>query len=218
MAAELEARRSQGVAGEWQVITPVQHAPAASSSTTPHAPDLDAEAGPSESEAGGVKREADGPPPEEDTRTFKLRKKTLNTGLGEIYDPGFIPIKIKKKEPDDPQLAATSSAPGPAKPVIVKAEENGSTSSSSGPAKWAKPQWAAPLPDLKQEERQTIFGKQEEESAPSLVAESLVLNPDIKEEEDVKLEDVSASPAPASGSMFKKRKAPTKAGRGRREI
>lgn len=35
---------------------------------------------------------------QDDTRSFKLRKKTLATGLGEIYDPGVITLKPKKKE------------------------------------------------------------------------------------------------------------------------
>lgn len=47
--------------------------------------------------SNGLKREAEAPP-EEDSRSFKLRKKSLNPGLGEIYDPGLIPIKVKKKE------------------------------------------------------------------------------------------------------------------------
>ena len=49
-------------------------------------------------------------PEEEDTRRFKLRKKTVGVGLGEIYDPGIIPIKVKKKE----ESSETSLSPAPA--------------------------------------------------------------------------------------------------------
>lgn len=44
------------------------------------------------------KREADGRPDDDsDGRNFKLRRRTLGVGLGEIWDPGDIPIKLKSR-------------------------------------------------------------------------------------------------------------------------
>ncbi|KAJ3806274.1 hypothetical protein F5876DRAFT_50353 [Lentinula aff. lateritia] len=72
-AAEAALRQSQGVAGEWHVVE---------SKTTP------------------LKRAADDQQPpdyDDDARSFKLRKKTLRSGLGEVYDPGVISLKPKPK-------------------------------------------------------------------------------------------------------------------------
>ncbi|KAF8813929.1 hypothetical protein BYT27DRAFT_6363581 [Phlegmacium glaucopus] len=132
IAAQLEIRRSQGVAGEWQIITPPQ-APVASSSSISTPPTAATEA----DGDNGLKREAEAPP-EEDSRSFKLVKKTLNPGLGEIYDPGVIPIKVKKKEAQE-EIKPTFEDQ-PTRP------------------KWTALQWSTPLPDIKLEERGKIFG------------------------------------------------------------
>lgn len=132
-----------------------------------------------------MKREAEAPL-EEDSRSFKLRKKSLNPGLGEIYDPGLIPIKVKKKEPieqgdSSPNDVSTATDAGP---------------SSTPSSKWAKPQWNAPLPDIKLEERENIFGLKEEPTDPT--------------------EDTPpAGQGSALGSLFKKRKTPAGAAKGR---
>lgn len=182
----------------------------------------------------GVKREAEAPPEEEDARSFKLRKKTVN--MGELYNPDVIPVKIKKKEPKpDPDLTPasapssskeTSSGPlkwkptqwkkpgeasrpeteegkRPSESTSVKAEEEESQIQS----KWSKPQWTEPLPDLKQEDRRSIFGNLEPDEQ----------KPDIKAELNVKAEETTTS-IPSTAGLFKKRKAPNGAGRGRREI
>jgi WW domain-binding protein 4 len=206
-----------------------------------------------------VKREAEAPPDEEDNRAFKLRKKTLNTGLGEIYDPGLIPVKIKKKEePMEPKpgilLASSSNAltnsdaptagapkwtslqwkrPGglsqqdtPSDPTTtstdVKTEASVSTvakNSSSSSTKWAKPQWCEPLPDLQQEARKDIFANAEQPQNGPLSDNKV----DVKPEPDLKTEEplplpLSEIATPPAGSLFKKRRAPTGAGAGRRQI
>ncbi|EPT04517.1 hypothetical protein FOMPIDRAFT_10890, partial [Fomitopsis schrenkii] len=92
--AEAERRRTQGVAGDWEVISVIDPA-APVEEGAGHAEAVAHNSGPSL----GVKREAEAIPEFEDTRTFKLRKKTVGVGLGEIYDPGLIPIKVKKEEP-----------------------------------------------------------------------------------------------------------------------
>lgn len=47
---------------------------------------------------------------EEDGRSWKLRKKTVGPGLGEIYDPGVIAIKIKPKKEDNGGSGLLTSA------------------------------------------------------------------------------------------------------------
>lgn len=48
---------------------------------------------------------------EEDGRQFKLRKRKLNAGLDDIWDPGDIPIKLKVKVKHETP-AATADRPG----------------------------------------------------------------------------------------------------------
>ena len=160
-----------------------------------------------------MKREADAPL-EEDSRSFKLRKKSLNPGLGEIYDPGLIPIKVKKKEvieQGDSSLNGVSTATS-----MLDANSSSSTPSS----KWAKPQWSAPLPDIKQEERGTIFGLTEnstdvtEDTPPAGQGPEL---PGVKTEDDQPPMQLDTSNA-STGSLFKKRKTPAGAAKGRRQI
>ena len=158
-----------------------------------------------------MKREAD-TPLEEDSRSFKLRKKSLNPGLGEIYDPGLIPIKVKKKEVIEQGDSSVSTAT----PMLD------ASSSSTSSSKWAKPQWSAPLPDIKPEERGNIFGLTEE---PTDVTEDTpaVQGPELKVEPGVKIEDDQPPMQPdtlsaSTGSLFKKRKTPAGAAKGRRQI
>ncbi|KAF8222943.1 hypothetical protein L208DRAFT_572019 [Tricholoma matsutake] len=90
-AAEMERRRTQGVAGDWEIV-PLS---SATSSETLESPSVDTTR----------KRGAELAVGEEDGREFKLRKKTLNVGLGEIYDPGIIiPVKPKKREITPPAV------------------------------------------------------------------------------------------------------------------
>jgi WW domain-binding protein 4 len=91
LAAEAEYRRTQGVAGDWEVVT--------SSSATP----VETVAS---SAADTLKRSAEMALDEEDVREFKLRKKTLKVGLDEIYDPGLVPIKLKSQLTPPPEASA----------------------------------------------------------------------------------------------------------------
>lgn len=238
IAAELKQRQSQGVAGEWEIVTPPTQT---STSSTPGVlTDV------------GVKRAADAAlPDEEDSRSFKLRKKTL-TGFGEIYDPGLIPIKLKKKEEEScttpptstPQISASPAAhptqfpkwktlqlKGTAvgeqqnkeadvetpdvKPDV--AVEHVPLSSTSAPthraSKWVKSQWSSASEPTKMEDTSPPFlGVDEaksEDVAPSYAKIEETL-PDLSSSNL----DVSSS----AGSLFRKRKAPAGAGRGRRQI
>lgn len=187
-----------------------------------------------------MKREAEAPP-EDDSRSFKLRKKSLNPGLGEIYDPGLIPIKVKKKE-EQQEIKPPSFTPDvppsmPKRPqgaviqddsslngisdesALVTSLEVGSASSTIS-SKWAKPQWSAPLPDIKLKDRGKIFGLTEEPTnvtEETSTAEEVKVEPGIKTEGDQPVLQPDASNA-LVGSLFKKRKAPAGAAKGRRQI
>ena len=214
IAAQLELRRSQGVAGEWQIITPPQAPVQASSSSSDPMPLTTAAEADSNIK---LKREAEAPL-EEDDRSFKLRKKSLNPGLGEIYDPGLITIKVKKEEAikqGDSSLNGVNTATS-----IVDASGSSSSSSSS---KWAKPQWSAPLPDIKLEDRGKIFGLTEEPTNATEDASLAGQEAEPKVEPGVKTEDDQPPLQPdtsnvSTGGLFKKRKVPAGATKGRRQI
>jgi len=202
LAAEAERRRMQGVAGDWEMVTP------ASSDATPSG---------SSSEAG-IKRSAEALD-EEESREFKLRKKTAGTGLGQIYDPGAISIKLKKKEePVDSEPVQQPLAP-----------QDTTTTDRTDKPKWAKLQWKkmgdtaeqadAPADDtvkLEPDSAEILPKTEEEETIPlnGPLDEDLVGRTDttIKSERDT-------SPAPPAESpiLFKKRKAPAGGTRGRRQ-
>jgi len=94
-AAETERRRTRGIVGDWEVVAPT--------------PDQISET----VVVDTLKRVAETSIDDEDGREFKLRKKTLSAGLGEIYDPGVIPVKLKreatppKEHPTTPSTAET---------------------------------------------------------------------------------------------------------------
>ncbi|KAF8210177.1 hypothetical protein K438DRAFT_1903794 [Mycena galopus ATCC 62051] len=186
LAAEAEQRRSQGVAGEWEMVAPSDLAPPPSSSDV------------------GVKRSAEALE-EEESREFKLRKKTMATGLGQIYDPGILPIKLKKKEE-------------PVEPAPVITAPSLSTDDTTDKPKWGKLQWkkmgdpTEPIQtseaDVKPEPAVVdIFSEREEEPARDLDQP-----PTIKSEPD---SAIPTEPVPST-IVFKKRKAPAGGTRGRR--
>ena len=70
---------------------------------------------------------------DESGRAWKLRRKTANVGLGELYDPGALPIKLKKKEAKE--LGAEDVKPGVAHPLTL----GGSEKPVWKPKGWNKP-------------------------------------------------------------------------------
>ena len=173
----------------------------------------------------------------------------MNPGLGEIYDPGIIPLKVKKKEAHEeikPSVPPSTSDVQPPLPKWTALQlkhpaksqdaigqhnsvlngantesaltiEAGSCSALS--SKWAKPQWSAPLPDIKLEERGKIFGFTEEstEDLPTRRGPEIKVEPDIKAEDDRPPLQSDTSNA-LTGSLFKKRKTPAGAAKGRRQM
>lgn len=91
--AELERRRTQGVAGDWELL-PVT---SSSNSTPPPAASKDEDTPLADGDIlTGEKRPLDVVADDDnDSRAWKLRKKTAR--LGDDYDPGAIPIKIKPR-------------------------------------------------------------------------------------------------------------------------
>lgn len=223
LANEAEIRRSQGTAGEWEVVS-VTPTPA------PEPQDEGEEDVQPDVATSGEKRPADATGvDEEDTRSYKLRKKTLNPGglLGNVYDPGMIPIRVKKREEpvkqeetvtkEEEPLPPPSFKPLQLKPSKDTTDRDQATTqpapSNSAP-KWSKSGWGAagpsppmpapPPPPLPQ-------GTSTAEEAPA---------PITKEgETDVKpsMTDLKPAEAPAA-PVFKKRKAPASSARGRRPI
>ncbi|KAF5316912.1 hypothetical protein D9611_003859 [Ephemerocybe angulata] len=230
LAREAEIRRSQGVAGEWEVI-----------STTPTPAPDGAEEGDVKPDVASIgdKRPAEstGFADHEDTRSFKLRKKTLGAGLGEVYDPGLIPIKVKKRTeevkkeeevvpksegqapPPPPTWAPIQLKPGTSSKVkeedadntTVKQEPGTSAPSSSG-SKWVKTSWGEAAPSGPRPPPPPPPAPAETATTDLAAAEALK----VKEEEDTKpvIPPTSEPPAP----MFKKRKAPASSARGRRPM
>ena len=181
-------------------------------------------------EDGILKRPADAPP-EEDVRAFKLRKRTLQAGLGEIYDPGVIAIKPKKKEePTEQQVPPTSETKTEPeatslpkwtavqlKPIqLTKSENPSSETSKPSGAKWVKPQWSEPIPEPDPSQQVSIFGPPPSEQGnveDHQHDDTSGVKLEVKEEEQKPI--LSDEPSAPTG-LFKKRKAPAGAGRSRR--
>ncbi|KAJ7647382.1 hypothetical protein FB45DRAFT_975082 [Roridomyces roridus] len=173
LAAEAERQRSQGVVGHWQMVAP----------STTDAPPPDT----------GSKRSAEALDADE-SREFKLRKKTVGTGLGQIYDPGAITIKLKKEEPE----------PVPEQPAAAPSL---STETDNKP-RWSKLQWKKAGDPVDQTDDATKL-ESEADVQPKTEEDPPLDKPTVKEEElPVKVEEPAV--------LFKKRKAPTAGSRGKR--
>ncbi|KAJ6499354.1 hypothetical protein C8R45DRAFT_113640 [Mycena sanguinolenta] len=187
LAAEAEKRRSQGVAGEWEMVAP------SSVESAPLQPSSDV----------GVKRSAEALE-EEESREFKLRKKTMTTGLGQIYDPGIISIKLKKKE-EPVETVEPVSLPTPA-------TSTNQTTTTDKP-KWGNSQWKE-------------VGDSEEPGETAVKPEADVADIFTKKEDapqldepkpSIKSEQPDPTPRAEAAPLFKKRKAPAGGTRGKRQ-
>ncbi|KAA1473989.1 hypothetical protein DENSPDRAFT_780857 [Dentipellis sp. KUC8613] len=230
--AEAERRRSQGVAGEWQYV---QSTPPPASGSREASADVHDE---TKAGAGTAavsedrKRSADVlDDGDESGRGWKLRKKTATVGLGELYDPGLIPIKLKPKKEDVKEDVSQPQSSG-----IIGEDASrlaaGAGPATEGPAPSSVPKWTA-----------TKWRKAGEEdkgdSTVSSIKPSAAIDTDkVKEgsteisdppRENVKLEEsapVKLEPSvepqlenASAGSLFRKRRLPASggvAGRGRR--
>lgn len=233
-AAEAERRRTQGVAGEWEAVATIFPPTALTQEDEPDEKPVIAAAG----VGTPLKREAENPPADEDARQYKLRKKTWGDGLGEVYDPGVIPIKLKKKE--EPETPPVSTE-------FASTSASASVSTSTGAAKptnapkWTKVQWRRPGEDVKEKPQESLVALTSSngvqptqagiklEDPPALApapapvkTESDTLIPTMEETKPdiAKTEEISP-PLPTSellgtSGTFRKRKVPVGASKGRR--
>ena len=188
-------------------------------------PDVHGE--PGEGAAVGEKRPAE---QDEDTRSFKLRKKTVGVGLGEIYDPGLIPIKVKPKKEDvkkEEEVVPAKEEPAPAplkwapvslnastpaskdqQETSVKKEDHSSTTpapAESSGSKWAKVSWSKPVtPPPPPIESPPVKQELEAEALPEAAVKEESIPPETT--------------LPVSAPKFKKRKVPTTSAGGRRAL
>ncbi|KZO95508.1 hypothetical protein CALVIDRAFT_463888, partial [Calocera viscosa TUFC12733] len=88
---EAQLRQNEGVAGAWQVVTPDLATLAAQATAAAHV-------APSETEAASTEKRARSQEDDEGGRAYKVRKKTAAVGLGELWEPGVIKVKVKVKE------------------------------------------------------------------------------------------------------------------------
>lgn len=217
---EAERRMKEGVVGVWEVVE--VHEPGAESG------EGNEDGGQADGEGANAsaaleelerKRASEVQPDDDDIRPWKLRKKTLGAGLGEIYDPGIIPIKVKakKEEPAPEPTPDSQTLPGT------------SIASSSSQSASALPRWSAKgwnRPGTAQDADRTSDSQPAAESLPETSAEtdvhsssSVKVEPTADEPElaavkiedtvaAVKAEEAETSTTPPTGSLFRKRKAP----------
>jgi WW domain-binding protein 4 len=108
LAEEMARKQKEGVVGEWEVVVapvPVAEVTRTNSVVEPKEEDQ---------RISGPEEEQAKPADEDDTRSFKLRKKTA--GLGDLYDPGLIVVGKKEEK---------RRAGGGGEGLIKKEEEGG---------------------------------------------------------------------------------------------
>jgi WW domain-binding protein 4 len=217
VAAEAERHRLQGVAGEWTFVETV----------APPPPDLD-DVDEAVAVAGGVVRKREEeilPLDEDDSRAFKVRKKTWGDAgaLGDLWE-GDVPIKLKVRKTEPP-------TPSPSGFVAVSAASDEPQASER--PKWTARTWNAPgsassgtplessgsPSHVKTEE--TLVPPATDVPAPGVgVPNSVKAEEDVDHRSPVKVEDAPIKveepastiddlpPAPSTAGMFRKRRAP----------
>lgn len=167
---------------------------------------------------------------DEDARGWKLRKKKVGPGFGEIYDPGLIPIKLKPKKEESPAIPGNIPVLGMGVGGMVAGTGSNVPQASEKPT-WAPTKWKKAGEESSAPEPASI-----EQSVPSDPTAPALHQPgdveqealgvpstsDIKREEatvGVKTEDDGPQSLPQSSSgasLFKKRRAPVGGGAGSR--
>ena len=177
---------------------------------------------------GSNKRPAEEPLDEEDEHRWKLRKKTMSVGLGEIYDPGIIAIKVKpkKEEPkgDAGVLRGKGTLGGDAIGIRAGTGETGPKASAM--PRWTSVKWKKT--GVAEADVARVPSASEENAVPdsdnNLDSETVDVNGETKEEpnegalEPFVKEEESATAASTTlgGNLFKKRRIPIAVGAGRR--
>jgi len=213
--AEAERQRTQGVAGDWQMVEPTPTETPSGTGEEPTQPVDDMQSTEGNQGTSSNKR-AVPDPAEEDEGRWKLRKKITTVGLGEIYDPGIITIKPKVKEKETLGQEKVPSD-GTATPEDTKAMPV---------PKWAPVKWKKAGESVDDTSGATGSGPGGDavltEGALLVPADALNTDEDpapasvtgahMKEEPlPIKLEEAttpSVETAPSGGSLFRKRKVP----------
>ncbi|VDC06411.1 unnamed protein product [Peniophora sp. CBMAI 1063] len=229
--AEAERRRNEAFVGEWTIVESttsrgVSAAPEEENGIkVEDGAEVKAEDG-TELEIG-QKRPA--PPiddPEDAGHRWKLRKKTVEVGLGELYDPGVLKLKPRvKSQPTDAEAPVTTiggdaagwtSAPGAV--TGPKATEAPKWTS----VKWKKPGEAPAVAATEQDSTSTLAPVKQEEDVGMAesdlgglavtTTDDLVSVPTKQEVEDVKPTPPTraASEHEPPVGLFKKRKRPVR--------
>jgi WW domain-binding protein 4 len=180
MKAEADRRRSQGVAGEWEVVEQSMSAKPSDTADTASEPQK--------------KREAEEPPDSEDTRSFKLRKKVAPSVVDD-WDADLVPVKLKPKK-----VEVLEPAEG------VKKEEP-SQLTGVAPIKWTSRGWKRPEDEPDGGPSPSTLKDEEVNANLAAIPEPIatVSESEVKEEPTVKVEP----PAEAEGEtgvVFRKRK------------
>ena len=185
MSAEAERRRTQGVAGEWEVVG------------QPTSSNADDEADPTSESS--KKREAEGPPDFEDTRSFKLRKKVAPPVMND-WDAELIPIKLKPKVTEGVRELTEEA----------KGEGESPRPSGEAPVKWTSRGWKRPEDEPDGTPNPETPKDEEVETKPVAVPEPVatVLELEVKKESKVSSVKVEAATETVgeSGAVFRKRK------------
>ena len=176
MKIEVERRRTQGVAGEWEVVE--------RSTSTTLRDETDVASEPSK------KREAEGPLDLEDTRSFKLRKK-IAPSVTDDWEGDMIPVKLKVKKTEEvPEPAEEVKEEEPSEPI--KWTSRGWKRQEDEPDRTPNP---STLKDMEVEMMPT--------AAPEPVA--VVSEPETKKEPEAPPVKVEVEP-PTETVVFRKRK------------
>ncbi|KAJ3999613.1 hypothetical protein F5050DRAFT_1736690 [Lentinula boryana] len=228
--AEAALHQSQGVAGEWQVVETVT----APTSMTPEGDDATLTTSALDDGAHSLKRLADQQP--EDVRNFKIRRKILGAGLGEIYDPGEIKLKPRKEVKVEEEVKVKSEPAAPEasleneqKPKWVAVKWKRATTSDATPASDGAQATSkdtvneAAGPPLSSDNSATVKLESEDTSSrdnsPVVKTEPTPTDEILPKTESEEAEPSTLSIAEPVPSMFRKRKVASGSGsRVKREI
>ncbi|KAF9644601.1 hypothetical protein BDM02DRAFT_3150104 [Thelephora ganbajun] len=186
MNAEVERRRTQGVAGEWEVVEQ------STSNKVDDEVEVDATSELSK------KREAEGPPDSEDARSFRLRKRVAPL-VTDDWSTDLIPIKLKPKMEE--VLEPTEQ---------VKTEEGSSQPTGVVPVKWTSRGWKRPEDEPDGTPSSLESNDEEVETKPVAVPEPVAAVLEVDTKVGPEVSPVKAEPPTETvdgiGVVFRKRK------------
>jgi len=214
---EAAARKTEGRAGEWTAVAPPPPPLHQESTSLGFLSDTELKVEPGENVGQIRKRDEEAPADDDDTRRFKIQKKTVAVGLGEIYDPGVIQIKPKivKQEisADGNSETTTNGIPSATeKPKWVSRgwrRAGEPTGEDAGP--FTQPENVESNVDTSPKEQVTMAENAIDDNVKSEFKQESVN--EVKKEESTDL----LIPSSSTADLFRKRKVPTASSIGRRK-